>query len=87
MYVYEMSNILILSPSVFKEGSSESVHMRSLRICTDSLEPSLVAFTIYGYREHSGSVVECLTRDRGLRGRASPASLPCVLEHDTLILA
>ena len=35
----------------------------------------------------SGSVVECSTRDRGTVDRASPASLRCVLEHDTLILA
>ena len=34
----------------------------------------------------SGSVVECLTRDRGPRVRASPASLRCVLEQYTLIL-
>ena len=40
------------------------------------------------FRERSGSVVECLTRDRGAAGvRASPASLCCVLEQDTLILA
>ena len=37
--------------------------------------------------ESSGSVVECLTRDEGLRVRASPASLHCVLEQDTFILA
>ena len=29
------------------------------------------------YRERSGSMVECLTRDRGARVRASPASLRC----------
>ena len=28
-------------------------------------------------RERSGSVVECLTRDRGAAGRASPALLHC----------
>ena len=33
-------------------------------------------------------VVQCLTRDRGDVGSAaSPASLRCVLEQDTLILA
>ena len=40
--------------------------------------------------EHSGSVVECLTRDRGLQVPASPASLCCVLEHNinpSLVLA
>ena len=37
--------------------------------------------------EHSGSLVECLTRDRGAAGLSSPASLPCVLAQDTLILA
>ena len=37
--------------------------------------------------ELGGSVVECLTRDRGLRVRASPASLRCVLELDILIRA
>ena len=29
------------------------------------------------YRERSGSVVDCLTRDRGPRAQASPASLHC----------
>ena len=38
-------------------------------------------------REHSGSVVECLTLDRGAVGSTSPASLCCVLEQDTFILA
>ena len=33
--------------------------------------------------ERSGSVVECLTRDR----RATGSSLRCVLEQDTFILA
>ena len=37
--------------------------------------------------ESSGPVVECLSRDRGVAGRASPASLCCVLEQDTLVLA
>ena len=32
--------------------------------------------------ERSGSVVECLTRDRGARFRASPASLRFVLEQE-----
>ena len=36
--------------------------------------------------ELSGSAVECLTRE-GLQVRASLASLRCVLEQDTLILA
>ena len=38
-------------------------------------------------REDSGSVVECLARDPGPRARASPASLCCVIEQDTFILA
>ena len=38
-------------------------------------------------QECSGSVVECLTRGRWPPVRASPASLRCVLEQDTLILA
>ena len=38
-------------------------------------------------REHSGSVVECLTQDRGAGVIASPVSLCCVLEQDTFILA
>ena len=38
-------------------------------------------------QECSGSVVECLTQDRWPPVRASPASLRCVLEQDTLILA
>ena len=33
-------------------------------------------------RERSGSVVECLTRDRRAAVRASPASLRCVLEQE-----
>ena len=39
--------------------------------------------------ERSGSILECLTRDqfKRLRVRASPASLFCVLEQDTSILA
>ena len=36
--------------------------------------------------EHSGSLVECLETE-GSRVRASPASLRCVLEQDTFILA
>ena len=37
-------------------------------------------------KECSGSVVECFARDRRPRVRASPSSLCCVLEQDTLIL-
>ena len=37
-------------------------------------------------REHSGSVVESLTRDIGATVGASLASLCCVLEQDTFIL-
>ena len=39
--------------------------------------------------ERSGSILECLTRDqfKRLRVRASQASLYCVLEQDTSILA
>ena len=33
-------------------------------------------------RERNGSVSECLTRDEGPRGRASPASLRCVFEKE-----
>ena len=32
----------------------------------------------------SGSVVECLTRDRGVAVRAAPEALGCVHEQDTL---
>ena len=32
--------------------------------------------------ERSGSVVECLTRDRGAAGSSSQASLCCVLEQE-----
>ena len=35
--------------------------------------------------ERSGSVVECLTRDRRVTGWASPAALHCVLEQDIMI--
>ena len=37
--------------------------------------------------EGSGPVVACLTQDQGVQVRASLASLHCVLEQDTLILA
>ena len=40
-----------------------------------------------GALERSGSVVECLTGDGEARAQASPASLCCVPEPDTLILA
>ena len=42
-------------------------------------------FNVAPYRERSGSVVECLTRDRG----AAPHWRHCVLvlEQDTFILA
>ena len=35
----------------------------------------------------NGLVVECLTQDRGAPVQASTASLHCVLEQDTFILA
>ena len=38
-------------------------------------------------REHIGSVIECLTRDRGAAGLSLTASLCCVLQQDTFILA
>ena len=38
------------------------------------------------YWEHSGFVVECLTRDREAAGLISPASLCCVLEKNTFSL-
>ena len=38
---------------------------------------------ILRYVERGGSMVECLTQDRGAVGGASPASLCCVLEKDT----
>ena len=41
----------------------------------------------YWYNKSGSSVVECLTRDRHARVRASPASLRCVLEQGTLIPA
>ena len=37
-------------------------------------------FLHHSMREHSGSVVECLTLERGVR--ASPESLHCVLEQE-----
>ena len=49
---------------------------------------SLLVTTFYTYSKGgSGSVVDCLTRDQGATGSASPASLCCVLEQDTLIVA
>ena len=50
--------------------------------CPVSIVPSTI-----GKWERSGSEVECLTRVRGARVRVSLASLRCVLEQDTLILA
>ena len=38
-------------------------------------------------REHSGSVVECLTGDRGVVGSSLAGVTACVLEQDTVILA
>ena len=37
--------------------------------------------------ERSGSVVECLSRDQEMQVRASLASLRCIFEQDTVILA
>ena len=37
-------------------------------------------------RERSGSVVQCLTRDRRVRVGASTASLPCVLEPSLVLV-
>ena len=37
--------------------------------------------------ESSGSVVECLTSNRGVQVRASLEALHCVLEQDTLSTA
>ena len=37
--------------------------------------------------ERGGSVVECLTRDLGVMVRVSPASVCCVIEQATLIIA
>ena len=47
----------------------------------------LMIITQFIFRERGGSVVECLTREQGARVRASLASLLCVLEQDTFILA
>ena len=52
------------------KGLSEPVHLHILDL---------------NFWVRSGSVVECMSRDRGVR--ASPASLLCVLERDTFILA
>ena len=46
--------------------------------------PSKHRFILNHFRERSGSVVKCLTE--GPRVRASPASLRCVNEQNTLIL-
>ena len=46
-----------------------------------------VNFVFVVAREHNRSVVEYIIRDRGLRIRALPASLRCLLEQDTLIIA
>ena len=47
----------------------------------------LVRHSSVSSREHSGSVVECLTQEGGGRVCASTESLRCVLEQDTFILA
>ena len=46
-----------------------------------------IIFGIEKKREGSGSVVVCLTRDRGVVGSSLTASLGCVLQQDTFILA
>ena len=53
--------------------------------CISVDKMSLIIFL--SLQSGAGSVVECLSRSRGLRVRASPASLCCVLEQDALILA
>ena len=51
------------------------------------LQNLLSASFVIGRQKRSGSVVEFLTQTEGPRVQASPASLHCVLEHYTLILA
>ena len=50
-------------------------------------ESNAAHFLGVGVGEHSGSVVESLTHDRRVAGLASPVSLHCVFEQETLILA
>ena len=64
-------------------GEAQTLGLESSTICVQN--NALHTFT--SYRECSGSVVECLSRDQGVGVRASLVSLHCVLEQDTLILA
>ena len=56
-------------------------------VCVCACACVCVCMYVCMYVERSGSVVECLTRDRVPRVRASQASLRCVLELDHLIFA
>ena len=71
-------------------GKSRSPLLAHINIVNMRLKskPSFsVLFLFFYAREHSSSVVECLTRDRGPRARASPALLCCVTEQYTFFLA
>ena len=55
-----------------KLAGSLSIHSIRLKFCQNSLKFAKLALSITvvinDYRERSGSVVECLTRDRGAAG-------------------
>ena len=58
-----------------------------LMICSITYEIFCLYMVGIPIGEGSGSVVECLSRDYGLRVQDSPASLHCILEQETFIFA
>ena len=70
--------------------SQLSLHCRELEIKVFDACPACLALFMlcqYSCRERSGSVVECLTRDRRAAGSSLWRHCVVVLEQDTFILA
>ena len=70
-FFYNKSCLTLMIPPISFVLKMLSAFLCLLHIYSNALQAT--------FGEHSGSVVECLTRD-------SPASLCCVLEHETFIL-
>ena len=75
--ILKKSYILKVSKgAVWSKGLKSHQQLRSYR-------DGVIAYKVSSNDwEHSGSVVECLTRDRGAGDPASPAALHCVLEQE-----
>ena len=74
--------ILVLIASVSNEGSDQPAHICSLTRALPAHMHKVWKLIKAQTRERSGSVVECLTRDRRAAVQASPASLCCILEQE-----